>query len=160
MIARKTGALIRSSLEIGALLAANEPPTIQAFARFGSCLGRAFQIRDDYLGIWGDEAATGKSTDNDLRRRKKSFPVVFALEQASGDARADLLRIYTQDSLDGSDIERVMEVLAEVGAPQYSEQLTQESAQQALEALEGVALPPWARTEIEELVDFLARRQF
>jgi geranylgeranyl diphosphate synthase, type I len=160
MIARKTGALIRSALEIGALLAANDPATTEAFARFGSCLGRAFQIRDDYLGIWGDEATTGKSTDNDIRRRKKTFPVVFAMERASGAGRADLLRIYTQESLDGSDIERIMAVLEQVGAAQYSEQLTQESARQALEALEGVALPPWARAEVEELVDFLARRQF
>ena len=160
MIAYKTGALIRSALEIGALLAADDPATIQAFARFGSYLGRVFQIRDDYLGIWGDEATTGKSTDNDIRRRKKSFPVVFALEWASGADREDLLRIYTQENLDGSDVERIMTVLEEVGAPQYSEQLTQESARQALEALAGVAFPPWARAEVEELVDFLARRQF
>lgn len=160
MIACKTGALIRSALEIGALLAINDPATTQAFSRFGSYLGRAFQIRDDYLGIWGDEAATGKSTDNDIRRRKKTFPVVFALERASRAARADLLHIYTQESLDGSDVERIMAVLEEVGAPQYSEQLTQESARQALEALEDVALPAWARAEVEELVDFLARRQF
>jgi geranylgeranyl diphosphate synthase, type I len=160
MIACKTGALIRSALEIGALLAIDDPVTTQAFALFGGYLGRAFQIRDDYLGIWGDEAATGKSTDNDLRRRKKTFPVVFALERASGAAREDLLRIYTRESLEGSDAERIMAVLEEVGAPQYSEQLTQESARQAIEALEGIALPPWARAEVEELVDFLARRQF
>jgi geranylgeranyl diphosphate synthase type I len=160
MIACKTGALIRSALEIGALLATDDPFITQAFSRFGSYLGRAFQIRDDYLGIWGDEATTGKSTDNDIRRRKKSLPVVFALERASGATLEDLLRIYAQDSLDDSDIERIMAVLEEVGAPQYSEQLTQESARQAIEALEGIALPPWARAEVEELVDFLARRQF
>lgn len=160
MIARKTGALIRCSLQIGAILAADDPETTEAFANFGNYLGRAFQIRDDYLGVWGDEAATGKSSDNDIRRRKKSFPVVVGLERASGMAREDLLRIYNQDTLDDSDVQRVMAILEEVGAPEYSERLTQESAHHAVAALERVALPSWARTEVEELVDFLARRQF
>ena len=53
MIAYKTGSLIRSGLEIGALLATQDQATLQAFSRFGSCLGRAFQIRDDFLGFGG-----------------------------------------------------------------------------------------------------------
>ncbi len=160
MIALKTGALIRSSLEIGALLATEDHETTQAFASFGNYLGRTFQIRDDYLGIWGDENTTGKSTDNDIRRRKKSFPVVFALERASGGPRDDLLRIYQQERLSDSDVERVMTILGEVGAPEFSQSLTQESAEHAVQALEQVALPDWARAEIEELVDFLARRLY
>ena len=61
MIACKTGALIRCGSEIGALLATEDAVTVQAFAQFGNCLGQAFQIRDDYLGIWGDEATLGKA---------------------------------------------------------------------------------------------------
>ena len=160
MIACKTGALIRSSVEIGAVLATEDPAVASSFASFGSYLGRAFQIRDDYLGVWGDESSTGKSTDNDIRRRKKSFPAVFALERASGAARDDLLRIYSQEELDDSDVERVMAIMDELGASQYAEQLTQESAQQATLALENVELPPWAKEEVDQLIDFLANRQF
>ena len=57
-------------------------------------------------------------------------------------------------------MERVLAILEEVGAPEYSERLTRESARQAIDALQGVALPGWARTEVEELVDFLARRLY
>ena len=64
------------------MAATNNPASVDSFSRFGDCLGRAFQIRDDFLGIWGDESATGKATGNDIRRRKKSFPVVFALNHA------------------------------------------------------------------------------
>ena len=126
MIACKTGALIRCSVHIGAFLAVGDCPASDAFARFGSYLGRAFQIRDDYLGIWGDESATGKSTDNDIRRRKKSFPVVFAFEHTTGGAREDLHRIYSQENLDDSDVERVMSILEEVEAAEYCDSLTQE----------------------------------
>ncbi len=173
MIALKTGALIRSAVEIGSLLATGDSATTAAFANFGSYLGRAFQIRDDFLGIWGDEKATGKTADGDIRQRKKSFPVVYALENSLGTARRELSRIYgtddlgynqrwpsNQDELEESDIVRVREVLDQVGAAGQCQQLTERSASQALDALIGVELAPWARTEMEELVHFLSRREF
>ena len=84
MIALKTGALIRSSLVIGAVLATDDSDTIDGVAKFGRAIGRLFQIRDDYLGIWGDDAITGKSTDSDIVQRKKSYPIVYAFQQATG----------------------------------------------------------------------------
>ena len=160
MIACKTGALIRCGLETGALLADGDESTVRAFASFGEGLGRAFQIRDDYLGIWGDEATLGKATGNDIRRRKKSYPVVFALERAAGAALGDLQRIYGQEELEEGDVQRVLAILDEVGAREHSQEVTEAAANRALDALAPVALPEWARAEAEELVDFLARREY
>ncbi len=160
MIACKTGALIRCGLEIGAMLAARDDDSVRAFSRFGSFLGQAFQIRDDYLGIWGDESTTGKSAGNDIRRRKKSYPVVSGLERAGGRALDDLLRIYRQETLGEEDVQRVLAILDEVGAKDSAQQLTESAAAQALDALRPVALPGWARDEAEELVDFLSRRDY
>ena len=159
MIARKTGALIRSGLEIGALAATGDAAAFRAFSRFGDCLGRAFQIRDDFLGIWGDESATGKATGNDIRRRKKSFPVVFALNHASPRSRSDLLEIYSRPELDEDDVARVMSVLDEAGAREHSQRIIDDNAADALSALDQVSLPSWARDEAEGLVDYLARRE-
>ena len=160
MIACKTGALIRCGLEAGALLADGNEETVGAFARFGEGLGRAFQIRDDYLGIWGDEATLGKATGNDIRRRKKSYPVVFALERAGGAALDDMQRIYSQTELDEDDVQRVLAILDEVGARESAQRLTESAANRALESLAPITLPDWARVEAEELVDFLARREY
>ena len=160
MIACKTGALIRCGLETGAMLADGDEATVHAFAKFGEGLGRAFQIRDDYLGIWGDEATLGKATGNDIRRRKKSYPVVFALERAGGAALNDMQRIYSQAELDEDDVQRVLAILDEVGARESAQELTEAAANLALEALAPVSLPGWARVEAEELVDFLARREY
>ncbi len=160
MIAFKTGALIRSGLEIGALLATEDTAAFQAFSRFGDRVGRVFQIRDDFLGIWGDQATTGKPTGNDIRRRKKTFPVVFALENAGGSSREELSRIYGQEELADADVENVLAILEEVGAQKESHSIVETSAQEALESLEPVALPPWAKNEVESLVEFLARREF
>jgi geranylgeranyl diphosphate synthase type I len=160
MIACKTGALIRCSLEVGATLGADDPAATQVFARFGQCLGRVFQIRDDYLGIWGDPVATGKAVGNDIRRRKKSFPVVYGLEHATGAARNELRRIYRQEALSEADVGQVLASLEGAGASQMSQQLTKDNADQAIRELNGVSLPGWARLEAEQLVDFLARREF
>ena len=141
MIACKTGALIRCGLETGALLADGDEPTVSAFAVFGEGLGRAFQIRDDYLGIWGDEATLGKATGNDIRRRKKSYPVVYALERAAGATLADLQRIYGQEELEEDDVQRVLSILDEVGAREQSQAVTEEAANRALDALSPVSLP-------------------
>ena len=159
MIARKTGALIRSGLEIGALAATGDAAAFRAFSQFGDCLGRAFQIRDDFLGIWGDESATGKATGNDIRRRKKSFPVVFALNHASPRSRSDLLEIYSRPELDEDDVARVMSVLDEAGAREHSQRIIDDNAADALKALDQVSLPSWARDEADGLVDYLARRE-
>ena len=160
MIACKTGALIRSALQIGALLATEDPATVKAFTEFGNHLGQAFQVRDDYLGIWGDQATLGKATGNDIRRRKKSYPVVLALERASGQAMEDLLRIYRQEELEECDVQRVMAVLDEVGSQEQAQRVTEAAAGRALAALKPVSLPQWAQTEAENLVDFLARREY
>ncbi|PKB79202.1 MAG: hypothetical protein BZY88_14580 [SAR202 cluster bacterium Io17-Chloro-G9] len=160
MIAYKTGALIRSGSEIGALLASDDPVASQAFSRFGSSVGRAFQIRDDFLGIWGDQATTGKAAGNDIRRRKKTFPVVFALENAKGKSHDELLRIYGQEELTDEDVDKVLSILDEVGAQAQSHIITETSARESLEALEPVDLPAWAQTEAESLVGFLAHREF
>ena len=160
MIACKTGALIRTGLEIGASLATQDPVTLAAFSEFGSSLGRSYQIRDDYLGIWGDESITGKPAGNDIRRRKKSYPAVFALERTEGRLRDDLLQIYSRAELDEEDVYRVQTILEEVGAREHTQSLAETSGQEALAALERISLPSWAEGEAEALVDFLARREY
>ncbi len=62
--------------------------------------------------------------------------------------------------MEESDIVRVREALDQVGAADQCQLLTERSASQALEALLGVELAPWARTEMEELVHFLSHREF
>src|SRR5207253_501007 len=93
MIEGKTAALIACATHGGALLAHNGPRTEQpvpAYAEFGRQLGMGFQIRDDILGIWGMDSQTGKPSGGDIRRRKKSLPVLLALEEASPGVRARL----------------------------------------------------------------------
>ncbi|MGI5451923.1 polyprenyl synthetase family protein [Streptomyces sp. CA-249302] len=87
MAEHKTGALLGCAAALGALLGGAEPATVAALDRAGRHLGIAFQIMDDVLGIWGDPEVTGKPVHGDLRERKKTYPVLAALDSPTPETR-------------------------------------------------------------------------
>ena len=82
MIEGKTAALIRACCQMGALIAGRDERVQNDYCQFGHALGMAFQIYDDWLGVWGDESQTGKTTSGDLVEGKKSFPVLLGLRDS------------------------------------------------------------------------------
>jgi geranylgeranyl diphosphate synthase type I len=93
MASGKTGALMRCASSIGALAVGADPATVATLAEFGDHLGLAFQLVDDLLGIWGSPEVTGKPALADLHSRKKSVPVVAALDSGT-EAGARLAELY------------------------------------------------------------------
>ncbi len=92
MIGRKTAALIAASPQLGAIIAASSRVQ-EHYRQFGWHLGLAFQMVDDILGIWGEPEITGKPTASDIRARKMTLPVIFALQAGkTGQSLADLYR--------------------------------------------------------------------
>src|SRR5215216_489811 len=79
MITGKTAALLSACCHIGALLGRGDEAKQDAYRGFGHYVGLAFQVQDDILGIWGDEALTGKSAASDLIEGKNSLPVLAGL---------------------------------------------------------------------------------
>ncbi|GAH56542.1 unnamed protein product, partial [marine sediment metagenome] len=79
MVSGKTAALFGTACEVGAMLATTQEDTVSLAREFGMSMGMAFQIHDDYLGIWGNEAMVGK-TANDLVEKKRALPTVLALQ--------------------------------------------------------------------------------
>ena len=159
MISRKTGALIRCSVNLGALTGTRDAATVAAFRECGDSLGHVFQIRDDLLGVWGDEETTGKPVGADIRRKKNSFPLVYAMATARGKDRQLLVDIYGQERLTDDDVASVLDVMERVNVREHAESLAAQNGRQALEALAEVEMGPEARRELEELVHFLLVRQ-
>ncbi len=163
MIKLKTGALIACALRMGAILATENDAHVSAFTEYGRSLGRMFQIRDDVLGIWGDEKTTGKagrSSDNDIRRKKKSFPIVLALQNADGPDRRRLEHIYGKQTLDQQDVDQVLDILEAVGAQESAQYMINREATLAMDALASVPISGWAGEEAQSLVDFLVSREY
>lgn len=101
MAEAKTGALMGCAAALGAALAGAPEPVVTALDRAGRHLGVAFQAVDDLLGMWGDPEVTGKPVHGDLRRRKKTLPVLAALA-ADGPAARELAALLT-DAPDAPD---------------------------------------------------------
>ncbi len=148
MIGRKTASLIAGSAEAGAILASDDEAVIAAYRRFGWSLGLAFQLNDDLLGIWGDEASTGKET-SDIATRKKTLPLIYALAEATG---ADGERLRTILAQSGSEptlaeAQEVRAILRRVGAEEYTRRRAQEYRDDALAQIASVGVVDAASVE-------------
>ena len=83
MHTHKTGALIRASVQLGALAAGNRNETIRnALEHYGYCIGLAFQIRDDILDVEGDTAVIGKRQGADQARDKPTYPALLGIKES------------------------------------------------------------------------------
>ncbi|MCY3543930.1 MAG: polyprenyl synthetase family protein [Chloroflexi bacterium] len=160
MIARKTGALIRCAFTIGAVIGSTDADKDAAsFKESGRALGFIFQVRDDILGIWGDERSTGKPVGADIRRKKNSFPAVYAMSAAKGADKRRLLDIYCKDEPDDTDVEDVLHIMEGLGVREHAHILAVDEGEAAIEALAGVEMDARARQEYKNLVEFLLYRE-
>jgi len=158
MISRKTGALIRCSLNLGAVIGAQAQGVRDAFKESGRAMGYVFQIIDDVLGVWGDEETTGKPVGADIRRKKNSYPVVYTMGTAKDKDQKMLNEIYEKDELDDSDVDSVLAVMDRLDVKNQAQQEAEKYANVALESLAPVELSREARQEVEDLAHFLLVR--
>jgi geranylgeranyl diphosphate synthase type I len=161
MIGRKTAALLAAATEIGARLATDDTREVGRFHRFGEQLGLAFQIQDDVLGTWGDEQVTGKSAASDIRDRKKTLPVVYALSQPKNrKAARQLSEVYSRTApLDDNAIQMVLDILSSVDAQQWAEDMALNYYYSALQGLEDTGLDSAAMISLRALASSLLGRQ-
>ncbi len=160
MIGRKTGVLMAASARIGALIGGAGAEEVERFGEFGRNLGIAFQIRDDVLGIWGEGSATGKPVGADIARKKKSLPLVHALEHVVGPDR-DLIRgIYEKPSLEEADVAAVLDVLQRWNVKYFAGGLAQDYRAKAMAALAQTHIESPARRDFDDLMSFLLERDY
>ncbi len=158
MIEGKTAALLACSGYLGGLIATDAPAQAELFWQLGLALGLAFQIQDDLLGIWGDEAVTGKPAADDLRRRKKSLPVVFALNQAESAPAARFRQLYAAPELSEADITEAIGLLEACGAKTYIETQARAHVEAARAALAAIEAAPEDKLPLEEMARFFIER--
>jgi geranylgeranyl diphosphate synthase, type I len=130
MISGKTAALLSTSIQVGALLAGVDDARLEAWRCYGHYLGLAFQIQDDYLGIWGDSALTGKSTVSDLVAGKKSLPVLYGLAKNGKFARR-----WSTGSVQPDEVPELTGQLTEAGAQLYTQQIADQMTELSLQNL-------------------------
>ena len=157
MIRKKTAALIAASTSMGAYLGEGGEK-VQYFHQFGEALGMAYQIRDDILGIWGTKENTGKSIEEDLRQKKKTLPVVYALMESKD--KAELERLYSQRRIESSDVPILVGILDQSGARNHAQDLVQQCCRRALQQLEASGVEKDRQAPLTQITHFLAERNY
>ncbi|HUZ02493.1 MAG TPA: polyprenyl synthetase family protein [Thermomicrobiaceae bacterium] len=160
MIGGKTASLMAFSCRTGATLAGVMPELAARLGDFGRALGLGFQVRDDLLGIWGRSEVTGKPSADDIRRRKKSLPIVMLAGKAAPSDRDELKSIYARPAMDDDAVSRVLGLLAEYDVRRELEIVVADYHDAARDLLEHATPPGPAREQLEALVERLANRAF
>ncbi|MFF9864547.1 polyprenyl synthetase family protein [Streptomyces sp. NPDC013953] len=158
MAAGKTAALFAGACGLGAIAAGGSARQVEALRGFGHHLGLAFQIVDDLLGIWGDTRATGKPVGADLRRRKKSLPVVAALGSGTPAGRR-LAELYDDERpMEAADVVRATALVEEAGGRRWAVDEAARRQSAALDRLAEAAPDAHAAHGLRSLVDLVTQR--
>ena len=103
-------------LGLGALLGGANQELLTQLEKFGISLGIAYQLHDDYLGVFADEKTLGKSTSSDIMEGKVTLLYTYALKHAADVEREILRRLYGKNDLTSQEAEVVRELFVSTGA--------------------------------------------
>lgn len=152
MIRGKTAALFEKSLLIGGVLADESEKYSDEISEFAIQLGQAFQIRDDILGVFGDSAKTGKSTEGDIREGKKTLLAIY------GSVNQELNDLYGKSDISKQEIQIVRELFKESGALERARTKALELAEGAISSLDKLPLEQEAHLYFKDLINYIQER--
>ena len=146
--------------QIGAALGGGNDELYFALGAYGSPLGRAFQFRDDLLGVFGDPQITGKPAGDDLREGKRTVLVAHAYAHASDAGQKLLLQRLGDSGLDEAGVSELQQVITESGAREAVESMINDNYERALKALHDTEMTDEGCAGLTTLADAAVRREF
>ncbi len=149
MVRRKTGALTGCSAESGALAAGVGRDGCARFRDFGATLGMAWQISRDIRDLWGRQGDA--MTASNVLQKKKSLPLIHALETAPVATKRELGNIYLKRVLEPEDAARLVEVLDQTDSRSYADDKAKELADQALASIDEAGLDAQGKDILSDL---------
>lgn len=156
IISDKTASLLSTCCEIGALSSSTDPNVREALRNFGEYLGMAFQIKDDILDFNGKSKIIGKPLGGDVKEKKLTLPLIYALNNADNLNRKELLKLI-KNGKKKENVSRVVDIVKNSGGIEYSEKIADEfkdKAKQELKIFEDSEI----KDSLTALVDFVTER--
>jgi len=138
IIISKTAALLAACTACGARSVSDDAETIQLMKELGENIGIAFQIRDDILDYEGT-GITGKIVGNDIKEKKITLPLIYALENSANSKRRHIINIVKSRKKTKSEISEVISFVTEYGGLDYSELKMNQYRDKALAILDSYA---------------------
>jgi geranylgeranyl diphosphate synthase type I len=148
---------VERPLHLGAALAGRLRELAGGLSAVGLPLGEAFQLRDDILGAFGNEADTGKPVGDDLREGKPT-PLLAVAAARAGDADRALLRRLGSSDLDEAEVAALQAMFVRTGALDEVEHVIAQKVAEARDALARVRLAGDASAHLAELAEYVAWR--
>jgi geranylgeranyl diphosphate synthase type I len=149
---------VQRPAQMGAALGGGGAALDSVLAAYGSPLGRAFQFRDDLLGVFGDAAITGKPAGDDLREGKRTVLVAHALTRASQAGRRLLSARLGDPALDAAGVADLQQVISEAGSREAVEAMITAGHAEAVAALDQAEMTVEGKTALTALADAAVRR--
>lgn len=146
-------------LIIGAVLVGAGKKQIEALTGFGLSTGKAFQLQDDILGIFGNEKGLGKSTLSDMREGKNTLLIYKALAQANKGDKQKILKIWGSPITNKSDLEIIKGLIKKSGALEFCEKEKVKLANSAYKQIENISKANSLKLLYRGLVDFSVNRE-
>jgi len=130
---------------------------LEQMRQFGVYLGLIFQIKDDMFD-YQPHGITGKPTGNDIKEKKFTLPLIYALQQASLNEKKQILRLINSSTLDSQNIKTITRFVEEKGGLEHCRATMNELAQKAIAIID--AFPPGdAATALKETVEYTMKRK-
>jgi octaprenyl-diphosphate synthase len=156
VIRQKTASLISACCEAGAV-ASGRNDMRETMKEFGELVGLAFQLKDDIFD-YGTGEKIGKPTGLDIRERKMTLPLIYALNNAPTEVKRELLYIVKNKNEKSKSVKRAVEIVIQEGGVQYTHQRMMELTKKALDLLSTVPESP-AKSALVGLVEYTTQRE-
>jgi octaprenyl-diphosphate synthase len=156
IIRQKTATLIASCCAVGAASSGSSPETIQRLKEFGSLTGMAFQIKDDLFDYGSDDV--GKPLGIDIKEKKMTLPLIFALNQSSWWEKKKIINIVKNQSDKPDKVREVIQFVKEKGGLEYATKVMNDFAKKAIGLLNEIPAS-MARHHLQGLVEFTINRK-
>ncbi len=151
MIRLKTAVALAASMEIGAAIAGAPEDQQRKIYAFGENLGMAFQLQDDLLDAFGDQAKFGKKIGGDILANKKTYIYLKALEAASDDEAENIKLLYMSDTIPPEQkITQVKEIFTKLNIPALTEKLINSYFEEAMHIFEHLSPDTSKKTILKE----------
>lgn len=157
IIRRKTASLMAACAACGAASVTPDPNIINFFKRWGELTGMAFQIKDDLLDFDTDSGKTGKPFANDIKEKKMTLPLIYALHQADRDTRRKVISIVKDNSKDPEELRFVLSVIKECGGIRYAVEKIIHFREEAACMLDELEPGPYV-VALQKLLHFILHR--
>jgi geranylgeranyl diphosphate synthase type I len=146
-------------LVAGALLGGGERGLREALEKVGRGGGLAYQLRDDLIGLFGDDAASGKSGAGDYLEGKRTFPVVYAYAHADAAGKAELAALWELSDKGPADLALARAAVERHGGRAATERLISRFTQSARRALTQLPEAGGLRGRLDGLLLTLSKRE-